>query len=250
MMNRFLNLLKLPFLKCFQALSIALLLLFSGVSSAEAYSESSEARFLNQSDALIYVPSGLSPNRRYPILFTFSPGADAAFMTQFWRGFAEEHKWIIYASKEYRNNLNMNQLYPVMKGRMEHAMAQLPADTSRVVLTGMSGGGSFSHAMNLTYPGTVSAVIVNTGRIWDDVYARAEKNLEPYPERFGNSRRLAVFLASPGDFRYREMQRDEALLRRMGWRTHWIEFEGGHTYAPAQAYAQAIQWIESQNSWH
>ena len=49
---------------------------------------------------------------------------------------------------------------------MLRAFGQLPIDTSRVVMTGISGGGSYTHAMNLRYPDSAAAVVINTGMVW------------------------------------------------------------------------------------
>ncbi len=57
--------------------------------------------------------------------------------------------------------------------------------------------------------------------------------------------KLAVFLASPKDFRYREMQEDRALLETVGWQTAWFEFDAGHTYAPPDVYQQAAAWLDA-----
>jgi hypothetical protein len=58
--------------------------------------------------------------------------------------------------------------------------------------------------------------------------------------------RLAVFLASPTDFRYQEMRHDRQMLERFEWKTEWIEFEGGHKPAPPAAYEQAARWIDER----
>lgn len=202
-----------------------------------------------QADALVYVPASKSPankNEKMPVVFSFSPGGDAAYMVRLWQEMADEHHWILYASKEYRNHLDMNALYPQIRQRITQTLQHYPqADASRIIFTGMSGGASFSHAMNLEYPGVASALIVNTGRIWEDVLARHEMSRE----NFGRSKKLLVFLASPTDFRYQEMKRDAQLMQQKGWKTHWIEFQGGHRYAPDFVYQQAVQWIIAQPEW-
>jgi len=60
-----------------------------------------------------------------------------------------------------------------------------------------------------------------------------------YPEG-----KIAVFLASPTDFRYGEMKRDRSFLEQHHWKIDWIEFAGGHRLAPAAAYEQAAGWLE------
>lgn len=85
--------------------------------------------------------------------------------------------------------------------------------------------------------------------------------------------KTVVFLASPTDFRYKNMQWDRQFLESKGWKTksaycailaqyvlqsqhskidkilptlQWIEFEGGHNFAPESAYEEAAEWIEEK----
>ena len=90
-----------------------------------------------------------------------------------------------------------------------------------------------SHAVAKFHPHLVSAVVINTGMM-EESFMTAD-----YP-----SEKLAVFLASPTDFRYKEMQRDRAFLESHRWKTKWIEFPDGHTLAPDNLCEQAAQWLE------
>jgi predicted esterase len=110
-----------------------------------------------------------------------------------------------------------------------------PVDNQRVILSGMSGGGMGAHGLAEFYPDEMRAIVVNTGMMAEGSHTSA------YPNN-----RLAVFLASPTDFRYDEMHRDQTFLQSHNWRTHWLEFSGGHTLAPPALYAQAAQWLEQK----
>ncbi len=90
-----------------------------------------------------------------------------------------------------------------------------------------------SHAFAKFYPQLASAVVINTGMM-EESFMTAD-----YPEQ-----KVAVFLASPTDFRYKEMQRDLAFLESHRWKTKWIEFRGGHALAPDEVCEQAAQWLE------
>lgn len=193
-------------------------------------------------DAIIYVPSTLKPAQKLPLVVSFSPTADAAFMVKFWSGLAERHGLIVYASKLYKNHTPMN--YAHMRAYIDRALAELPVERSKIIFTGISGGGSFSHSMNAVYPGLARGLIINTGQFWEegeDGHALARKNLA----RLGRTPLRAAFLASPTDFRYREMQRDQKLLKELGSSTLWIEFAGGHVYAPEAVYDEAVKWVLS-----
>mmetsp|Transcript_32004 Transcript_32004/g.51687 ORF Transcript_32004/g.51687 Transcript_32004/m.51687 type:complete len:186 (+) Transcript_32004:426-983(+) len=136
--------------------------------------------------------------------------------------------------------------------RIKALVAVYHIDTSRIIMGGISGGGSFSHAMaEATFPGLAS-ILANVGRIWEMDYEVVSSQLYPsLLQRSGadKTRRLAAFLASPTDFRFEEMKRDRALLEKLGWETLWVEFTGGHMGAPDDVYARALDWMLTSERW-
>jgi predicted esterase len=42
------------------------------------------------------------------------------------------------------------------------------------------------------------------------------------------------------------MKKDKAFLESIGWKTGWMEFEGGHTVAPEAIYEHAADWLEQE----
>lgn len=203
-------------------------------------------------EAIIYQSPGKTGERR-PVVFAFAPSGDAKALIRQWRGLADRYGLIVYASKSYRNHLpDLPERLPVIKAQLDRAMASLPVEPGQVILTGMSGGGSFAQALNLRYPGFASALLINTGRIWEPFYAEAYEHLEALRGAYAQAggARLAVMLMSPTDFRYGEMQRDCRMLTSLGWQVHPMEFAGGHTLAPQAVYRQALEWIFAQPGWH
>ena len=164
-----------------------------------------------------------------------SPVGDAATMAQTWQQVADRHQWVVMASKEFHNGLAEDQFLPQLLERLAHLITKYPVDPSKIVVTGLSGGGMGSHMFAVGHPRRVRAVVVNTGII-----------PEPYKQKDYPKGKVVVFLASPTDFRYAEMKADFEFLRQQRWRTKWIEFEGGHVLAPAWAYEEAAQWIDTQ----
>jgi predicted esterase len=182
---------------------------------------------------LVYLPDDIEEGKTYPLVFALSPGADAQSMINTWAGVAEKHHWIIAASKEFRNGIAFDITLNELDRELTDVEQAYPINPKQVIFTGISGGGMGSHAMAKFFPTRVSAVVINTGMM------EASFMTSDYPVG-----KLAVFLASPTDFRYTEMQRDQKFLRALQWKTRWIEFEGGHTMAPQEIYAQAADWLE------
>jgi len=186
---------------------------------------------------LIYLPETLESDKRYPLVFALSPGADAASMISVWKTAATKHIWIIIASKEFHNGVAFDASLRQLEAELNDVESKYPIDTTRVIFTGFSGGGMGSHAFAKFYPSRVQAVVINTGMMEQTFMT------DDYPEW-----KTAVFLASPTDFRYNEMKRDRSFLERHHWKTNWIEFDGGHSLAPASVYEQAADWLD-ENQW-
>ncbi|UCC95217.1 MAG: hypothetical protein JSW40_00280 [Candidatus Omnitrophota bacterium] len=207
---------------------------------SDARTESStgkESRFVNSPKFILYIPSGIETYKKYPIVVALSPGADAESMVAIWKNVSEKYKWIILASKEFRNGVDMNPVFSSIVSTLDFLSMNFPVDDSKVIVTGFSGGGMGSHFFSFLHPRIVSAVVINTGMMHQ--FQREKKYSCPRSK-------LAVFLASPTDFRYSEMKRDRMFLNDLGWKTKWIEFQGGHRIAPQSAYEKAAEWLNKQ----
>jgi predicted esterase len=195
-------------------------------------------RVLDKPGYVVYVPSGWAAHQPRPLVIALSPNGDAMQMLQTWRGVADEFKWIILASKKFRNGVDGSPFYDEIYHLVIQGQLGCPVDLNRVLVTGLSGGGMGSHQFAFRYPDFITAVVINTGMMAADYYYPLK---DQYPKK-----KIAVFLSSPTDFRYHEMQSDQRFLEDLDWRTQWIEFEGGHRLAPPDAYKKAARWVQQQ----
>ena len=129
-------------------------------------------------------PSGLRARPVGPLLVVFNARGDASISIRYWTQQADSRRWIIYASKEYSNaliapwdssryaaNPGYNQLLAsdytdpnllaTVKASIDAAVARLPVDASRIILTGFSGGAFLPRPQRLV-PGFATAVIDNS----------------------------------------------------------------------------------------
>jgi predicted esterase len=197
-----------------------------------AFAQKSET--IETADYIFYIPENISGAEKRPLCIALSPNADAQAMINTWKPVANKYKWLIFASKEFRNGVASFKLFNNFPQIIDHLSELYPIDKTRIIATGFSGGGMGSHQLSFLYPELIRAIVINTGMMHE--YFAAKKN--EYPRS-----KIAVFLASPTDFRYQEMQRDRAFLEDLGWQTKWIEFSGGHTIAPEATYQEAAQWL-------
>jgi hypothetical protein len=226
----------------------------------------------SQADAEIYVPPGLEPGQSVPLLVVFNAGGNASASIRYWKAQANSRKWIVYASREYSDARSIPGNYSVYPGEsynqvldsfytdpnllatvkthIDAAVARLPVDPSRIILTGFSGGAFFSHDLNAAYPGFAAAVIDNSngepgiaedGDIVDGV---------PTAGSFTGSRREAIFMVGQRDHLFRsQIEETIPVYQNWGWQTLMLTYPGGHKPAPTSVLAQAINWLVSRPSW-
>ena len=192
------------------------------------------SRLIETDYALIYLPSGLENNRKYPVLIAFHPSGAARAMVNAWKGACEKHKWIMLASKNFRNGIDPDPVFKEIIDGLKDLEIQYPVDRSRLIAAGFSGGGMASHLFIWEYPMFTRAIVTNCGV--------AHPSCLDAPDRYPRGR-CAVFLASSGDNNLSKMLDNKQLLDSLGYRTRWIEFSGGHVLAPAETNEAAADWL-------
>ncbi|SPE62692.1 hypothetical protein SBV1_880016 [Verrucomicrobia bacterium] len=216
-------------LKGMMVIGVVVLLLGAGSAALRGRTTVSD-------DYSVYVPAGLQPAQKYPLVVLLSPGGDANQMIEHWKGVAERFKWILLASKRFHNGDSPLGVFNDVAALVRENRLKLPIDEKKIIASGISGGAMGSHMFVYEHPDLISGVIANTGMI-DKEYATYPN----YPRG-----KFVAFLASPTDFRYGDMQGDRRFLEGLGWKTEWIEFQGGHVLAPPSVYEQAAEWVSRQ----
>jgi predicted esterase len=212
---------------------LAGLLVWGGVARAPEWLWRIRGKLIEHPTYLIYLPDGYQTGKPYPLVFALSPSADAFSMISVWAPVANRHGWIVAASKESRNGVDFDLVLQQVEAELDDVEKNYKIEPDRVIFTGLSGGGMVAHAFSKFHPARVTAIVINTGMMEETFMT------DDYPQG-----KLAVFLASPADFRYQEMQRDRSFLEAHHWKTTWIEFSGGHTLAPVAIYEQTAAWLE------
>jgi predicted esterase len=208
----------------------------AGIEVYRNLPEQERPKVIETGEYVLYLPSELDLQSRHPLLVALSPTADAWGMIRAWQPVVEKHKWLLYASKTSRNGVPYERLVPPLIAAIKSVGTEYPVDKSKIVATGLSGGGMASHCLAYMHPELFAAVIINTGMMAED------QPTWPHPPRG----KIAVFVASPTDFRYQQMKRDRLFLESLGWKTHWIEFPGGHRLAPSAILEEAAQWLSQE----
>lgn len=193
-------------------------------------------QIIDQEKFLFYIPSGIDLSKKYPLLVCLMPNGNVSEMISYLKDAVDKHKWIVYGAKTFSNEGIMYSQLNEIAAILGWAKTKLPIDEEKIIATGFSGGGMGAYSFAYEFPGLISAIIVNTAMM-PEVYIK--ENADYYPEG-----KLAVFLASPTDFRYDEMQQDKKFLDNLGWQIKWIEFVGGHRLANKDAWIKASDWLD------
>ncbi|HZE62454.1 MAG TPA: hypothetical protein VE056_01175 [Pyrinomonadaceae bacterium] len=183
---------------------------------------------LQQSYAL-YLPSQYTPDKKWPMLYAFDPGARGKLPVSLFKDAAEKFGFIVVGSNNSKNGIQVAGLIQTL---WADTHARFAIDENRVYTTGFSGGARVALATALAYQGAVAGVIACS--------AAFPGNAPPLPG-------LAfVVFATTGteDFNFPEMQQLKRKLDGVGISNHLEVFQGGHDWAPADLCAQAIAWLE------
>lgn len=211
-------------------------------------------------DASIIVPMGLTPGQKVPLVVAFAWNGSPGVPFEVWRSLATENHWIVFGSKDYQNAVLRSGLGPsvrlaqAVKAQLDTLATQAPIDTSRIILTGYSGGGNYAEFLNLYDPGYAAAVIANSSRIPDQLFRRTPtRGFLTYPTAadYAGSRREAVLIDSPGDSPfYQDSLANVRTWQSLGWDTIYVNIPGGHVQASPATFHQIIAWLTSQPSWN
>ncbi|NLI75996.1 MAG: hypothetical protein GX442_06070 [Candidatus Riflebacteria bacterium] len=213
--------------------ALVLLLVFAGPGRRVA-AQVMAGQTVETDEYVLFLPPELGMDFRRPLLVAFSPDADAAGMVALWQGAARRHQCLVLASKVVKNGLDVPPVLSRLLGEIPRLSRRFPIDLRFVIATGVSGGSMTAHLAAFLFPEVVAGVIANIGLI----HKNSLRKVERYPRD-----KVAVFLTGPEDYDYRAMRNDRKFLDRLGWRTHLLEYPGGHVAAPPEVLDEALSWV-------
>jgi dienelactone hydrolase len=181
----------------------------------------------------LYLPSGYTPERRWPVLLVFDPGARATYGAELFRASAERFGWIVMSSADTRSSgVTMRHNVDAAIAMLGDADTRWATDRTRYYATGFSGGATL--AWMVGREGGHFAGVIGCGGPWQDGVFPEHATYD----HFGAAGML--------DFNHVDMIRIDRLLGERG-AAHRIEFfPGPHAWMPAPLAAEALAWLEVQ----
>ncbi len=179
----------------------------------------------------LYLPSSYDPQREWPVIFAFSPGADGATPVRLLQDAAEQYGYIVIGSNDSRNG-PWEPIHAAQRALRREAKARFTIHPRRSYATGFSGGSRAALSLALRHPRDFAGVI-SVGAVF--TYA------EPLPGRS----KLAVYgLVGDADIACPEHLQAERELPEHGF-TCWQEvFPGRHQWPAPAKYREAVEFMQ------
>jgi predicted esterase len=195
------------------------------VERVEALNDSSQSYAL-------YIPSNYTPNRKWPVLYAFDPGARGRVPVERFKEAAEKYGWIVLGSNNSRNGpweLAVN----AWNAMQIDTHRRFAIDDERMYATGFSGGARAAVRIAIGCK-CLAGVIAGGAGFPVDLAPSAQMHF--------------VFFGAAGvdDFNYAELNSLEEPLTKAGISHRIQTFDGRHEWPPISVATAAVEWMELQ----
>ena len=180
----------------------------------------------------LYLPSQYVPDKRWPIVYAFDPGARGSAPLELMKEAAERHGYILVGSNNSRNG-SWKIEAEAAEAIVQDTHARLSIDDRRVYLAGFSGGARVA-AQIAQVCKCAAGVLLNGAGF--------------HPIAFDSKDAPFVVFAAVGtcDFNYPEDVRTDEELEKLGYQHFLRPFEGPHQWAPAATMEEGLAWFRLQ----
>jgi len=181
----------------------------------------------------LYLPSGYTEDKKWPILYCFDPSAIGSAPVENFKDSAEEYGYIVAGSNNSHNGPGSVARDAVV-AMWDDTHLRSKIDDTRVYAAGFSGGARVAIGFGYAFEGKVAGVIA--------CGAGFPQHLTP-----SRSTPFAVF-ATVGleDFNYAELVRLRKALDEAGIPSRLRRFDGQHQWAPKEVCTESIEWMQIQ----
>jgi tetratricopeptide (TPR) repeat protein len=182
----------------------------------------------------LYLPSGYTPERAWPILYILDPRSRGSLAAERFRAGAEKHGYILASSNSSLSDGPMEPNLKAMRALWTDTHDRFRIDDRRVYAAGFSGTVRSCCTLARAAPGTIAGIIgAGAGFPFD----RPPQKGDPF-----------VFFGTVGDkdFNYYEMMDLEPRLQAAAIPYHLEIFDGVHQWPPEPLATQALDWLELQ----
>jgi dienelactone hydrolase len=189
-------------------------------------------RFPDQSYAL-YLPAAYTPQKNWPIVYAFDPGAQGDVPVRRYRGVAEKYGYILAGSNNSQNFLGEAESTTI-EAMLADTAERFSLDPKRIYTTGFSGGARIATLVAARCAGSCRiAGVVASGATYPVNIAPSATDSFLYFMALGDT-----------DFNYPEVVQTRLAKERLGSPYRVRLFPGPHQWAPASVFEEAITWFQ------
>lgn len=179
----------------------------------------------------LYLPSNYTPDKKWPILYCFDPGAQGSFPVERFKASAEKYGWIVVGS----NNSQNGPLKPSLDANSAiwaDTHARFNIDDKRTYTSGFSGGARVAIWIAYLCDGCVAGVIACGAGFHRQI------TLSP-------ALPFAVFsTVGVDDYNFPEMKALDESLEKFGIEHRLELFDGKHEWLSADLTIRGLEWLE------
>ena len=178
----------------------------------------------------LYLPSNYTPDRKWPVLYAFDPGARGRVPVERFKEAAEKYGWIVLGSNNSRNG-PWNVVVNAWNAMLMDSHQRFAIDDERMYAAGFSGGARA--AIRIAARCKCLAGVMANG-------AGFPSDLAPSPQMH-----FAFFgAAGVDDFNYPELKSLVEPLSNAGIIHRVQTFAGRHEWPPVSVATAAVEWME------
>ncbi len=182
---------------------------------------------------LVFLPSRKTGSYRYPVYVSIPPDGKGWLSMLPLCALAQKKKWIIVSlDYSYKRPPSPEELMKTIERKLNSIPATHQVNKEQIYCGGLSAGAGLAFQLLNLRPDVFSGLIANC----------TKSSLDLITNKKAKQKKI-VLLASPNDFRYKNMVETRSKFQNAGWSTHWIEFPGGHTLAPGSSYEKAFSCL-------
>ena len=179
----------------------------------------------------LYLPTGYTPEKRWPVLYCFDPLGRGAVPVALFSEAAERFGWVVVGSNNSRNG-PLKPSLEAMSAVLEDTQTRLSLERGRFYAAGFSGGARLAIRVHGLCGGCLAGVVA--------VGAGYPPDLKP-----AAAHAPALFAAAgTDDFNFPELLALDAAFERLGAPHRFESFAGGHAWLTKALAAEALEWME------
>lgn len=210
----------------------------------------------SEETASLYIPDNYNDDAtaQYGLYIHISPGKKGGIPGGYESTF-DKHRIIAISPHDAGNNRSDLRRMALALDCMASIKKDYRIDKSRVYIGGLSGGGILSFYTALLYPEYFTAAISHArgvnldqrpssgGRFWRVEVPYLDNN---DLKKVARLKGKWIFVSGPKDFNHEHIVAEIPQWEKRGFNVKFFDVPGmGHSNAPANVFAEIIQWVES-----